>query len=96
MTALSRRATEGGSYLVRVSLAQTGRWIQSLGRTRFEPDLLPRLDDSVEGVAHLMKETESAFGRLRHLGPVVRMSETPARWERPSIPLGSNKPTWVG
>ena len=96
MTALSRRATEGGSYLVRVSLAQTGRWIQSLGRTPFEPDLLPRLDDSVEGVAHLMKETESAFGRLRHLGPVVGMSETPARWERPSIPLGSNKPRWVG
>ena len=27
MAALSRRAREGGSYLVRVSLAQTGRWI---------------------------------------------------------------------
>ena len=32
MTALARRVTEGGSWHVRVSLAQTGHWIRSLGR----------------------------------------------------------------
>src|SRR5581483_6459398 len=32
MVALMRRATEGGSWHVRVSLAQTGRWLQSLGQ----------------------------------------------------------------
>ena len=32
MVALQRRATEGGSYLVRVSLAQTGRWLWELGQ----------------------------------------------------------------
>ena len=31
MAALTRRATEGGSWHVRVSLAQTGRWLQSFG-----------------------------------------------------------------
>jgi crotonobetainyl-CoA:carnitine CoA-transferase CaiB-like acyl-CoA transferase len=31
MIALARRATQGGSWHVRVSLAQTGRWLQSFG-----------------------------------------------------------------
>ncbi len=31
MAALARRATEGGSWHVKVSLAQTGRWLQSFG-----------------------------------------------------------------
>src|SRR5690606_5310457 len=30
--ALARQATEGGSWRVRVSLAQTARWLRSLGR----------------------------------------------------------------
>ena len=32
MTALKRRATEGGSWHVRCSLAQTGHWVRNLGR----------------------------------------------------------------
>ena len=32
MTALAWRVTEGGSWHVRVSLAQTGQWIRGLGR----------------------------------------------------------------
>ena len=32
MAALLRRAEEGGSWLVRVSLAGTGEWIKRLGR----------------------------------------------------------------
>ncbi|MGN5480666.1 CoA transferase [Cupriavidus basilensis] len=32
MAALHRRATEGGSWHVRVSLAQVGRWLRGLGR----------------------------------------------------------------
>src|SRR3954471_10267378 len=32
MTALKRRATEGGSWHVRCSLAQTGHWLRHLGR----------------------------------------------------------------
>ena len=32
LTALARRATEGGSWLVRLSLAQTGRWLVGQGQ----------------------------------------------------------------
>ena len=28
------------------------------------------------------------------MGPVVRLSETPPRWARPTVPLGYSKPVW--
>ena len=39
-------------------------------------------------------ESDAPAGRLRHLGPTVRLSETPPRWGRPSVPLGYNEPVW--
>ncbi|HEU0075694.1 MAG TPA: CoA transferase [Dehalococcoidia bacterium] len=89
MRALARRVEEGGSYLVRVSLAQTGAWIQGLGRTEFTGTEGADVD-----LSDLLVETETPFGVLQHLGPVVRMSETPPRWERPSVPLGFSAPEW--
>jgi len=38
--------------------------------------------------------SDTPVGRLRHLGPVLRLSETPPRWARPSVPLGYNAPVW--
>ena len=52
LVALARRAREGGSYLVRVSLAQTARWVDALGRVdgRRTPELtLARLFNLREG-----------------------------------------------
>jgi hypothetical protein len=89
MRALARRAEEGGSYLVRVSLAQTGAWIQGLGRADFTGT-----EGAEEDVSDLLVETETPFGVLRHLRPVVRMSETQPRWARPSVPLGSSAAAW--
>ena len=34
------------------------------------------------------------YGRLRHLAPVVQMSETPAHWEIPTSPIGTHAPAW--
>jgi crotonobetainyl-CoA:carnitine CoA-transferase CaiB-like acyl-CoA transferase len=91
MMALARRAREGGSWLVRVSLAQTGRWIDALGRV----DGAPAPEQRLEDVEDLLLTTDSPFGRLRHVRPAARLSETPARWTRPSMPLGSDPPTWL-
>src|SRR5437879_573291 len=65
MIALARRAREGGSYLVRVSLAQTGRWVDALGRVdgRATPDL------TLEAVQDLLADMDSPYGRLRHVLP---------------------------
>jgi hypothetical protein len=40
--------------------------------------------------------SDTPVGRLRHLKPVVQLSETPPRWARPSVPLGYNEPVWPG
>jgi crotonobetainyl-CoA:carnitine CoA-transferase CaiB-like acyl-CoA transferase len=94
MMALARRARDGGSWLVRLSLAQTGRWINGLGRlgTLAEAKKLP--DPKPEDVRDLIMETDSPFGHLVHLKPPIGLSETPMGWTRPPAPLGSDRPAW--
>ena len=90
MVALARRATQGGSWLVRLSLAQTGRWLDRLGRVNGLA-----LDDlRADAVADLMEETDTPWGRMRAVAPVARLSETPGRFARPSTPLGTHPPEW--
>ena len=90
MLALARRAREGGSWLVRVSLAQTGRWIDSLGRIGGPAAPEQRAED----VDDLLITSQTRFGRLRHVRPAAQLSETPARWARLTVPLGTDEPTW--
>ena len=96
MIALLRRAQEGGSWRVRVSLARTGKWI--LDRGLLDPGAvagLPRELPEPE-IAGLSLETRSPLGLIRHLAPVARLRDTPARWERPPVPLGHDPPVWPG
>jgi crotonobetainyl-CoA:carnitine CoA-transferase CaiB-like acyl-CoA transferase len=91
MVALARRATEGGSWHVRVSLAQTGRWLQTMGRVddgQRVPD--PRAGD----VADCLETMDSPFGRLRVAASAERLSLTPARFARPPVPIGTDTPAW--
>jgi crotonobetainyl-CoA:carnitine CoA-transferase CaiB-like acyl-CoA transferase len=90
LAALLRRAEEGGSYHVRVSLAQTGMWIQGMGRCA-EIGSGP----SAELVTPRITASETPHGKLRHLAPAVEMSRTPARWELPTVPLGTHAPSWA-
>ena len=94
MVALARRAREGGSWLVRISLAQTGRWLVGRGQVPEAElgDVPAEFTD--EEIERWSMTSETPVGRLRHLGPVVRLSETPPRWARPSVPLGYNEPVW--
>ena len=92
MVALRRRAVEGGSWHVRVSLAQTGRWLQSLGTIADgwrAPDV--RLDD----VRDLMQTADTPFGKVSAAAPAETMSETPPRFERPPVPLGTDSASWI-
>ena len=94
MVALARRACEGGSWVVRVSLAQTGRWLVNRGELpeavlKDVPKEIPQTD-----IDRWSVESDTPVGRLRHLGPTVRLSETPPYWARPSVPLGHNAPVW--
>jgi crotonobetainyl-CoA:carnitine CoA-transferase CaiB-like acyl-CoA transferase len=94
MVALARRAREGGSWLVRISLAQTGRWLVDRGEV---PEAaLKNVDKELypAEIARWSIESDTPVGRLRHLGPTVRLSETAPYWARPSAPLGYHEPVW--
>ena len=90
MTALALRASEGGSYHVQASLCQTARWIVDEG-PRCDPAAASGLPD----LDPWMQTSQTSEGTLRHLGPIVEMSATPPRWDRPSPPLGADQPIWL-
>jgi crotonobetainyl-CoA:carnitine CoA-transferase CaiB-like acyl-CoA transferase len=91
MMARARQSREGGSWHVRVSLAQTGRWLWNLGRVA---DGLKTEDLKSAAVQDFLEETASGFGPLRAVRHSAALSATPAFWARPAMPLGSHPPQW--
>ena len=94
MIALRRRAEQGGSWLVRISLAQVGKWIVDLGEVPAAALRDVPAEFSQQEIERWSTVTETPAGRLQHLKPVVQMSETPPFWARPSVPLGYHRPVW--
>lgn len=86
--AMLRQQTEGGSWLVSVSLAQTAHWLRALGRVTNgfgapAPDPKPYVEIRPSG-----------FGELAALRHSAVLSRTPAIWTKPSMPPGSHAPQW--
>ena len=79
---------EGGSWLVRVSLAGVGHWLQGLGRVSVNTTAAIPSFDSV------MDSSDSGFGHLRAVRHAARMSHSPIGYARPSMPPGSHPPHW--
>jgi len=94
MVALERRAREGGSWLVRISLAQVGKFIVDRGEVP-ESELkdIPA-EFAADELERWSTVSETPSGKLRHLKPAVQLSETPPYWARPSVPLGYHQPVW--
>jgi crotonobetainyl-CoA:carnitine CoA-transferase CaiB-like acyl-CoA transferase len=82
LRALTRRATEGGSWHVELSLAQTAQWLLSRGVT-------PLVDNWPDPGPWLRTE-----GDLTYALPPVVLSEGPRTWAHPPTPWGSDKPVW--
>ena len=96
MVALARRVQEGGSWLVRASLAQTGRWLVDRGQVP-EAELRDAAEEfTPEEIERWSTTTDVPGGRLRHLAPAVQLSETAPYWARPTVPLGYHDPVWPG
>src|SRR6204780_4656168 len=91
MMAKAGQSREGGSWHVRVSLAQTGRWLWNLGRVA---DGLKTEDLNSAAVRDFIEETPSGFGPLRSVSHSTHLSQTPAFWACPAMPLGSHPPQW--
>ena len=91
MMAKARQSREGGSWHVRVSLAQTGRWLWNLGRVA---DGFRTEDLKGESVQPYIEDLTSGFGPLRSVRHSAALSRTPAFWARQAMPLGSHSPAW--
>lgn len=93
MLALGRRAREGGSYHVQVSLCQSAMFYQRQGLVsdfNHAPEQLTEAE-----LEPLYVREDSSYGDLLTLGPVLRMSETPCRWALPTPKLGGDRPEWL-
>ncbi len=82
LRALTRRALEGGSWHVELSLAQTARWLLSGGVT-------PLVDNRPDPAPWLATAGDVTYA----LSPVV-LSTGPRTWAHPPTPWGSDKPVW--
>ena len=92
LLALARRARDGGSYHVKVSLCQTGMFLQRQGMVDVPA---PDMDLAPEEGAALQITSDTAYGQIRHLAPVVRFSETTPAWSRPAPALGADAAEWL-
>lgn len=91
LLALARRAREGGSYHVRASLCQSGMFIYRQGKTA--PDA--KISELTgEELAALRMQSETEHGPIRHLAPILHLSQTPPFWACPTPLLGGDKPVW--
>ncbi|WGS23964.1 MULTISPECIES: CoA transferase [unclassified Bradyrhizobium] len=93
MMAKARQAREGGSWHVRVSLAQTGRWLWNLGRVAGG---LATGDLKADAVTPYIEQLPSGLGTLSSVRHAAVLSKTPAHWSRPAMPLGSHPPEFPG
>ncbi len=90
MIALRRRAVEGGSWSVRVSLSQTSMWYYRLGA-----DLDPAAATGLGDFSSFMEERATPYGYMKHLRPALRMSQTDPHWSLPTTPPGSGQAAWA-
>ncbi|MFZ6749216.1 CoA transferase [Undibacterium sp. Ren11W] len=91
MLALQRRAQEGGSWQVRVSLAQTGHWLQSMARRGLHENAA---ELSPAEIAASLQVSDSAYGQISAVRPVEQMAATPAYFDKPPAPLGTHAAQW--
>ncbi len=92
MIGLARRIEQGGSWLVRVSLVQMAHWLAGLGTVDASAGATELPDQEL---ASLLMESDGLLGHLRHLKPVIQLSDTPAFFAKPAEPLGTSPARWA-
>ena len=91
MEALRRRATVGGSWLVRTSLVQVRTFLGALGPV----DALDAPDPTRSDVADLLTEVDGPGGVVGHVALPGTIEREVARWARSGDPSPSSPPEWT-
>src|SRR5258708_16324960 len=93
LTALKRRATEGGSYRIHISLARLSAWLLHMGI--FDKAYAREIGNTTGEHAYLSPElfaAETPCGNYQGVTDQVQMSETPGFYKVPLVPRGSSQP----
>ena len=96
LAALRRRAVEGGSYRVTVSLTRTVLWLLSLGI--FDKAYARATAGSPDEHAYVAPDlftAETPLGTYQGMTDQVVMSRTSGSFRTVLVPRGSNKPEWL-
>jgi len=96
VAALMRRATEGGSYRVHVSLTRVSLWILELGI--FDKEWAHETAGSAEQHLYLDPDgftAKTPCGDYRGVTDQTFMSETPGYYKTVLVPRGSCRPEWL-
>jgi crotonobetainyl-CoA:carnitine CoA-transferase CaiB-like acyl-CoA transferase len=96
LAALRRRALEGGSYRVTVSLTRTVLWLISLGIfDKAYARATAGSSDEHADVAPDLFTAETPLGTYQGLTDNVVLSKTPSSFRTVLVPRGSSKPEWL-
>lgn len=96
LQALKRRATEGGSYKVTVSISRTTLWLISMGV--FDKAYTQATAGSSDEHLYVEPElftAETPMGTYTGVSEMVEMSKTPGSYRFPREPRGAAKPEWL-
>jgi hypothetical protein len=96
LAALYRRATEGGSYEVSVSLASTMKYLRSLGQYEGKSGFdCVDPEDRKELVEGFWEERETGFGMLTAIRHSASVEGVKVGWDIMPKPLGSDAAEWL-
>ena len=96
LEALRRRATEGGSYRVVVSLTRTVLWLLSMGI--FDKAYAQETAGSTDEHGYVAPDlftAETPLGTYQGMTDQVILSRTPGAFRTVLAPRGSSKPEWL-
>lgn len=94
--ALKRRATEGGSYRIRISLARLSLWLLEMGI--FDKTYARSVAGKGGEHAYLAPElfqAETPCGHYQGVTDQVFMSRTPGQYAVPLVPRGASRAEWL-
>jgi hypothetical protein len=93
---LKRRATEGGTYRIQISLVRLSIWLLHLGM--FDKSYAHEVGNTSGDHACLPPttfEADTPCGHYKGVTDQGEMSETPGSFKFPVVPRGSSKPVWL-
>lgn len=96
MATLQRRAIEGGSYRIQISLARLSIWLLQMGL--FDKSYAREVGGTTGAHAYLPPElfhADTPCGTYQGVTDQVVMSASPGHYRTPLVPRGSSRPEWI-